>query len=240
MRSIFWMIGALVVLTGSAGCHHGGEPAGTGGNGVAVPAPVAEPASGVDPGLALQEKISLDVEGVPLTLVAAQLSRGRTVQIVYDDHVDKRVLETPITLRLEGVSLESVLYWTTTQAGLSYYYDETRVVLAQAGRIAPGREEQLKRFRMAMERRWRGTVEKELLERRVRLDVEDVAFSELAGEFRERYGINFVMSADLAAEQVTVKVDERPMVEALDVLGKAVGAKWTLEHEVVHFERVTP
>lgn len=192
----------------------------------------------VDPRPALQRRISLDVADIPLTQVAAQLGKGGSFEIVYDDKLDRSLLTKPVTLRLNRVTVDSLLYWVGETVGLTYYVDENRVVLTTVDRQTSARAQDLEKFRAALERRWRPAVEESLKSRKISCDVEDITLAEAAELLRTRYGVNSVASPELMETKVTVKVQERPIAEVLDVLAKSAGAGWVLEHEAVHFERV--
>lgn len=234
-----WVIGIGLAVAAIAGCGGGASAVkpSTSGPGATPGGGEATATEEIDPGPALQETISLEVEEVPLTQVAAQIGRGRGIQIVYDNRVDKKALEIPITLRLRGTSAASALYWVTREAGLDYYVDKSRVVLASPERIGAAQQEKTKRFRAAMERRWRPAMEKELQARKITCDVQDVTLAEVLGLLCDRYGVNTVAPWDMMKTKVSVKVEDRPIGEVLDALAKATESKWTIEEEAAHFVR---
>ena len=53
--------------------------------------------------------------------------------------------------------------------------------------------------------------------------------------FRSHFGLNCIASPPLLAKTITLKVEKLPLVEALDVMARAMNARWTLEYEAVHF-----
>jgi hypothetical protein len=234
LRDRWIWLGAWLAAAVLAGCS-GGAPSGPPPS---MPAPVSAKPE-VDPGLMLQQTVSLDVEEVPLTQVATQLGRGKSVEIVYDDRLDRRLLTLPVTLRLKGVTLDSALYWVCS-GQLTYYVDENRVVLTTPDRMTPQRQERLDAFRSALERRWRPALEKDILARKVSCDLKDLTLADVADNLRDRYGVNLVGAPELMQKMVTVKAENQPMRELLDGLAKSIGASWSLEHEAVHFQVAKP
>jgi len=238
-------VAAVAVMMALAGCRGGGTatPGGE-ASGTGTPPPtdataVVEPTNampGTEPAWALQQQISVEVGDVPLTQVAAQLARGKSLGIVYDDKLASGALAQPITLKLTGVSLDSALYWMATSAGLAYYFDEKRVVLTTSEMMPEERKAQLEKFRGAMERRWRGAIEKNLDSQKITCDMEDVLLGEAAGELQEHYGVNIMATRQMMLKKVSAKLEDRPMREVVDALAKSAGANWTLEHEAIHFE----
>ena len=243
------IVAAVAVMIGLAGCQGGGTSTAGGGDsgsnlvpggGAIETAGVIEKRSptvqAIEPAWALQGKITIDVTDVTLTQVAAQISRGKSIEIVYDDKLHRERLGVPVTLRLTGVTVDSALYWMTEGTGLTYYFDDKRVVLTTAEDMTEERKAQLEKFRGALERRWRGAMEKELASQKVSCDMDELTLGDAAGELQDHYGVNIVASPELMGKKVSAKLEERPVKEVVEALAKSAGASWKLEHEAIHFE----
>ena len=181
------------------------------------------------------ESVSLDVEDVPVTQVVAQLARGRGIEIVHADGLNADLLARPVTVRLERVSPASALHWVLQSAGLTYTFHENWVVVTESARMSADEVDRADRFRANLDRTWRPALERDLLQNKLTVDIENIPAAEVFDLVREHYRLNCIAPPPFLRKTVTLNVEERPLVEVLDVLAEAMNARWTLEYEAVHF-----
>jgi|GEM_PF-3421667 len=62
---------------------------------------------------ALDQRVSVDFIATPLADVAAYLSDKTKLDVTVDERLDERLTDLDVTLKLDDVTLEHVLYWTT-------------------------------------------------------------------------------------------------------------------------------
>ncbi len=183
----------------------------------------------------LLKRISLDVEDVPQTEVAAQLARVGSISIVADKDVRPEFFEKQVSVRLKNVLVGSALYWVLEAGGLTYYFHHGQLVMTTPERVGAEQAIYSRQFRAELDRTWRPKLEKRLLRQKLSCDLADVPLPDVLDFLTRHYRVNCIASSGLLRKNVTLDVERLPMVEVLDVMAKTLGARWTLEHEVVHF-----
>jgi type II secretory pathway component HofQ len=185
----------------------------------------------------LENRLSVDFQGVPLYEVLELLSLHARFGLVVDGHVSDERLKQPVVLKLQDASVYAVFHWLFRGEDLTWAVDRDQILVAPYKYIQPEAWNPHVDFVDATEETWRAKTSQALGTQRLSVDLDDVPCESALRVVAERARLNLVLAPGIERSlrrRIVLKKGDAPVSEILDALTAGAGLAWSLEGEAVY------